>query len=60
MRVRVNKPSPAQPNNLTNAPEMQAGLDKKRLSFPGRIYRQVAFFLFFSMVVVARYASSPW
>ena len=37
-------------------PAMQAGLAKKRLSFRDVFTSQVAFFLFFLMVVVARYA----
>ena len=39
-------------------PAMQAGLAKKRLSFRDLFTSQVAFFLFFLMVVVARYAKS--
>ncbi len=37
-------------------PAMQAGLAKKRLSFRDVFTSQVAFFLFFLMLVVARYA----
>ena len=37
-------------------PAMQAGLTKKRLSFRDVFTSQVAFFLFFLMVLVARYA----
>ncbi len=37
-------------------PAMQAGLAKKRLSFRDVFTSQVAFFLFFLMVLVARYA----
>ena len=39
-------------------PAMQAGLAKKRLSFRDVFTSQVAFFLFFLMVLVARYAKS--
>ena len=38
------------------SPAMQAGLTKKRLSFRDGFTSQVAFFLFFLMVLVARYA----
>ena len=41
-------------------PEMQAGLAKKRLSSRDVFTSQVASSLFFLIVVVARYASSPW
>ena len=42
--------------NTLRTPAMQTGLAKKRLSFRDVFTSQVAFFLFFLMVLVARYA----